>query len=154
MAKQNPGVYLPDFAMTLNNLANLVQADSQRRDEAETLFQEALKNYRQLAKQNTGVYLPDLANTLGSMGLAYFQWGENNKALPLLKEATKILRPFAKNSSGVFAEKQVFFLILLAFVSEQAKEQCTTSREALGLTKNSRWIEILQGIEKKSCQLP
>jgi tetratricopeptide (TPR) repeat protein len=42
LAKENPAVYLPDVAMTLNNLGILVSDDSSRRTEAESLYSEAL----------------------------------------------------------------------------------------------------------------
>jgi len=43
LAADNPSVYLPYVAMTLNNLGILVAADSNRRQAAETLYNEALE---------------------------------------------------------------------------------------------------------------
>jgi len=50
LAKDNPAVFRPYVANTLNNLAVLVMADSQRRIEAEELYIEALDIRRAQAK--------------------------------------------------------------------------------------------------------
>ncbi|ALG69085.1 tetratricopeptide repeat protein [Beggiatoa leptomitoformis] len=49
LADKQPAVYLPYVALTLNNLANLLQSDTNRRAEAEQYYQEALKIRRDLA---------------------------------------------------------------------------------------------------------
>jgi type II secretory pathway pseudopilin PulG len=41
LAADNPAVYLPNVATTLNNLGILVRHDSSRRKEADSLFSEA-----------------------------------------------------------------------------------------------------------------
>jgi len=56
-------------AMTLNNLGNLVSADTSRRIDAEALYSEALTIRRQLAQANPAVYLPNVAGTLNNLGL-------------------------------------------------------------------------------------
>jgi tetratricopeptide (TPR) repeat protein len=117
LAKDNPAVCLPNVAITLNNLGNLVSADTQRRAEAENLFKEALDSYCQLAKDNPTVYLP-YVNTLGAFGLAYLNWQEPQQALIYLQEAATILEPFAKQAPELFAEKHAYTLKLIA----QAKQ--------------------------------
>ncbi len=117
LAKDNPAVYLPDVAATLNNLGLLVAADSQRRKEAETLYTEALISYRQLAKDNPAVYLPYVANTLMVFGRSYLDWNEPAQALPLLQESVRLFAPLAKQAPGVFGEKHDHVLQLI----EQAK---------------------------------
>ena len=51
LAKVNPEAYLPDVAMTLNNIANL-QSDLHQYDKAEENYTEALRIRRDLAKVN------------------------------------------------------------------------------------------------------
>jgi len=114
LAKDNPAVYLPDVAMTLNNLGNLVSDDTQRRAEAETLYKEALDIRRQLAKDNPAVYLPKVANTLIVLGVAYLKWQEPQQALIYLQEAETILAPFAQQVPEVFAEQHAKTLRLIA----------------------------------------
>jgi len=103
LAKANPQVYLPDVAMTLNNLGNLVQADSGRRSEAEKLYQEALKIYRELAKANPQVYLPNVANTLNNLGaLVQADSGRHSEAEKFYQEALGIRRELAKANPQVY----------------------------------------------------
>ena len=113
IAKDNPTVYLPDVAMTLINFGNLVAKDSQRRNEAETYYAEALSSYRQLASNNPAVYLPNVANTLGAFGLAFLNWSEPEKALPLLQESAQLFAPFAQQAPNVFGEKYDYTLQLI-----------------------------------------
>ena len=63
LSKVNPEAYLPDVAMTLNNLACL-QSDLHQYDNAEENYAEALEFYRDLAKVNPEAYLPDVAMTM------------------------------------------------------------------------------------------
>src|SRR5207248_2876950 len=70
LAQANPQAYLPDVAMTLNNLGVLYRA-TQRLSESEQAYQEALTTYRQLAQANPQAYLPDVAMTLNNLGLLY-----------------------------------------------------------------------------------
>jgi len=151
LAKENPQVYLPDVATTLNNLANLVQANNQRRAEAEKLYKEALKIHRQLAKDNPQVYLPDLATTLGAMGLAYLKWDNNKKALPLLKEATDILRPLAKQYPGIFGNKQAYFLLLLAQADSNQKNACNALKKGLEIVQDKGLKQDLEEVKKSVC---
>ncbi len=58
---------LGKLTMLLNNLANLVADDTQRRAEAEEHYNEALTIRRKLAEDNPQVYLPDVAMTLNNL---------------------------------------------------------------------------------------
>ena len=93
---------MPYVAATLNNLGALVSDDSSRRTEAEALYKEALKDYRELAKANPSVYLPDVARTLGGVGRGLLHWGNPEHARVNLKEAADIIRPFAERDPGLF----------------------------------------------------
>lgn len=96
LAADNPAVYLPYMANTLNNLGNLVSDDSSRRQEAETLFQEALGVCRKLAADNPAVYLPKVATTLNNLGLLVQADSSRRKeAEALSQEALDINRKLA-----------------------------------------------------------
>ena len=69
LAKDNPAVYLPSVAETLNNFGIFASADSSRRKEAESLYTKALVIRRQLAEDNPAVYLPDVAQTLNNLAI-------------------------------------------------------------------------------------
>ena len=59
-------MYLPDLAMTLNNLG-LLQRDKNEFPAAEARYQEALAIQRRLAEANPQAYLPNLANMLNNL---------------------------------------------------------------------------------------
>jgi tetratricopeptide (TPR) repeat protein len=69
-AKSDPAAYLPDVAMTLNNLGILYRA-TQRLAEADKAYQEALQIRRELARQNPAAYLPGVAGTLNNLADFY-----------------------------------------------------------------------------------
>ena len=103
LAKDNPTVYLPDMAQTLNNLGALVSDDSQRRNEAETLYTEALTIRRQLAKDNPTVYLPDVAATLNNLGnLVKADSQRREEAENLYNEALSSYRHLVKDNPTVY----------------------------------------------------
>ena len=103
LANDNPTVYLPDVAGTLNNLGNLVAKDGQRREEAETLYREALSIRRQLANDNPTVYLPDVAMTLNNFGnLVAKDSQRRNEAETLYREALSIRRQLANDNPRVY----------------------------------------------------
>jgi tetratricopeptide (TPR) repeat protein len=103
LAKDNAAVYVPDVAMTLNNLGLLVAADSGRRGDAEKLYQEALSIRRELAKDNAAVYVPDVAGTLNNLAnLVKADSGRRGEAEKLYQEALSIRRELAKNNAVVY----------------------------------------------------
>jgi tetratricopeptide (TPR) repeat protein len=101
LAKQNPDVYLPDVAMTLHNLAILLNLQS-RMDEASRAAEEALKIRRDLVRQNPDTYLPDLAATLTTVGSLNVQRNRQAEARPVLQEALKIYEDLAKQNPQTF----------------------------------------------------
>ena len=68
LAETNPAAYLPDIALTLNNLGILYK-NTQRLQESEQVYQEALRTYRQLAETNPAAYLPAVGMILTNLDL-------------------------------------------------------------------------------------
>ncbi|MDK2373260.1 MAG: tetratricopeptide repeat protein, partial [Candidatus Korarchaeota archaeon] len=83
------GRFLPDLAMTLNNLGAAL-ADKGRLDEAIERYGEALEIRRELAARD-GRFLPDLAGTLNNLGNALARKGRLDEAIERYGEALEIL---------------------------------------------------------------
>ena len=101
LAKTNPQNYLPDLAMTLNNLGAL-QRDKNEFDKAEKSFLEALEAYQKLAEVNPQSYLPNVAMTLNNLGNLQRNKNELNKAEKSYLEALEIRQQLAKTSPSAF----------------------------------------------------
>jgi len=86
--------FLPDLAMTLNNLGNAL-SDKGRLDEAIERYEEALKHYRRLAEVDER-FLPDLAMTLNNLGNALSDKGRLDEAIERYEEALRIRRRLAE----------------------------------------------------------
>ena len=99
LAQKDPDVYLPDVAMTLNNLGVLHRAEN-RMAEARKVYDEALDLYRDLAKKNPDVYLPDVAMTLNNLGVLHRAENRMVEARKAFEEALSIYRPFVIKSPG------------------------------------------------------
>lgn len=94
LAKENPGIFLPNVAMTLNNLA-ILQADQNDFSGAEQNYQEALQIYRDLAKENPRTFLPNVAATLLNLSIFYLQaHPDRERSLSLATEVLEIAQQF------------------------------------------------------------
>ena len=136
LAKDNPAVYQPYVAGTLNNLGLLVAADNQRRTQAETLYTEALTIRRQLAKDNPAVYQPDVATTLNNLGnLVAADSQRRTQAETLYTEALTRYRELAKDNPAVYQPYVAMTLnnlgILVAADSQRHKQAEALYNEAL-----------------------
>ena len=67
LAAQQPDAFLPDLAMSLNNLGAMLSALG-RQEEALAAAQEAVNIRRRLAAQQPDAFLPDLAASLTNLG--------------------------------------------------------------------------------------
>ena len=101
LADSNPDAYLPDLAMTLNNIANL-QVDLGRYGEAEKNHKEALEIRRRLADSNPDAYLPDLAVTLNNIAVLQVRLGRYGEAEKNHKEALEIRRRLADSNPDAY----------------------------------------------------
>ncbi|MBT9100086.1 tetratricopeptide repeat protein [Methylovulum psychrotolerans] len=131
LAATNPAVSLPDVAMTLNNLAALVSADTSRRKEAEGLYQEALGMRRQLAAANPAVYLPYVATTLNNLAaLVSADTRRRKEAEGLYQEALGNYRQLAAANPAVYLPDVAMTLNNLAVL---VKADTRRRKEAEGL---------------------
>jgi tetratricopeptide (TPR) repeat protein len=114
LAQARPDAFLPDLAMSLNNLA-IMLSDLGRREEALAQAEEAVRLYRQLAQARPDAFLPDLARSLAVAGNILLEGAGSNaneedhsgtgraeearavrarEAMERLTEAIRILTPF------------------------------------------------------------
>jgi tetratricopeptide (TPR) repeat protein len=100
-AKESPKVYLPDVAMTLNNLA-VLHSHKNEFGQAQVNYIEALQIYRVLAKENPETYLPYLAEPLNNLANLQKVNNEFDKALGNYEEALQIRRTLSKENPGVY----------------------------------------------------
>lgn len=101
LAENNPDAFLPDVAMTLNNLANL-HSDTHNYPQAEQEYAEALEIRRQLANGNPDAFLPHVADTLNNLGSLLFYTNKYPLSEQRYSEALKIRRQLAETDPETF----------------------------------------------------
>jgi tetratricopeptide (TPR) repeat protein len=101
LAAQHPDAFLPDLAMSLNNLGNRL-SEMGRRAEALQATQEAVDLYRRLAAQHPDAFLPDLARSLGAYGLVLRGLGRSAEAAAAFAEGLRAILPFARALPAAF----------------------------------------------------
>ena len=90
LAKDHPDAFLPDLAMSLNNLGKML-SDLGRREPALDATQEAVDTYRALAKDRPDAFLPDLATSLNNLGNRLGDLGRREQALDAEELGKRIL---------------------------------------------------------------
>ena len=101
LAKQNPEVYKPYVALTLNN-SGILLYDTNDLKQAQTYFEEALEIYRELAKQNPEAYKPHMATTLNNLGSLLHVTNDLKQAQAYFEEALEIYRELAKQNPEAY----------------------------------------------------
>ena len=101
LAQQRPDAFLPNLAMSLNNLANMLSALG-RRDEALAMAEEAVRIRRRLAQQRPEAFLPDLAGSLNNLANMLSALGRREEALPQAEESVRIYRQLAQQRPDAF----------------------------------------------------
>jgi hypothetical protein len=101
LAEANPDAYLPDLAMSLNNLANQL-AEIGQRQAALAPAQEAAELYRALAEANPDAYLPDLAGSLNNLAVRLAAIGQRQAALAPAQEAVTLRRALAEANPDAY----------------------------------------------------
>jgi hypothetical protein len=92
--KKNPATFLPEYALTLNNLGRLYRVMRQTAD-AGIAYAGALAAYRDLARRSPEVNLPYVASTLSNVGDLRVLEHRRADARTALEEARAILQRFA-----------------------------------------------------------
>ena len=95
LADVSPEAYLPDVAMTLNNLG-ILHKNTGKHGDAEKEYGEALEIRRKLAESSPEAYLPDVAKTLNNLGNLHSDTGKHGKAEKEYGEALEIRRKLAE----------------------------------------------------------
>ena len=101
LAESNPDAYMPDVAMSLNNLANLHRALG-RYVEAEKNYVEALQIYRQLAESNPDAYMPRVATSLNNLAILQSELGRYVEAEENYVESLRICRQLAESNPDAY----------------------------------------------------
>lgn len=97
LARENPQTYLPDVAMTLNNLANL-HADKNEFPQVSGNYEEALHIYRALARENPQAYLPFVATIAINLSIFYLQsFPDKENSIALAIESLEIAKQFTEH---------------------------------------------------------
>jgi tetratricopeptide (TPR) repeat protein len=155
LAGENAQAYLPDVAMTLNNLAILYSA-TQRLGEAEAAYDEALRIRRELAGENAQAYLPDVAMTLNNLAFLYCKMQRTDDGLRVCEEAQAVLEPFWRASveaHGNLLAKIVWTRILLLEQRGAADiELCSLARQGLAITYEAGTKTLFQEFIGKYCR--
>ena len=135
LAEQNKPSWLPNLALTLNNLA-VLQWNQNDYDSAEKGYREALAIRRDLASGNSQKYLPDVAATMNN--LANLQWSRNDydSAEKGYREALAIRRDLASSHPQTYLPDVATTLNNLAVLQWSRNDYDSAEkgyREALGV---------------------
>jgi tetratricopeptide (TPR) repeat protein len=136
LAQANPEAYLPDVAMTLNNLAILYRA-TQRMKEAEEAYQEALALRRDLAQANPEAYLPNVAMTLNNLAILYSDTQRMKEAEGAYQEALSTYRDLAQANPEAYLPDVAMTLNNLAVLysatqrMKEAEDRCCEAERCL-----------------------
>jgi tetratricopeptide (TPR) repeat protein/CHAT domain-containing protein len=101
LAQQQPQVYEPYLAMTLNNLGTALWG-LRRLKAAVEAYQQALAIRRRLAQQQPQLYEPDLATTLNNLGIALRGLRRLEAAVEAYQQALAIYRQLAQQQPQVY----------------------------------------------------
>ncbi|MCY7340624.1 MAG: trypsin-like peptidase domain-containing protein [Pseudonocardia sp.] len=93
--------YLPDLAMSVNNLA-IRLGEAGRRVEGLAAAQEAVDLRRELVELNRDAYLPDLAGSVNNLAADLGEAGRREQALTLATEASEYYHELARTDPEVF----------------------------------------------------
>jgi tetratricopeptide (TPR) repeat protein len=92
LAEARPDAFIPDLAMSLNNLANRLSALG-RREDALTAAEEAVEHYRALAEARPDAFGAEFARCLWVFGDLQGGAGKPDLAVGTLAEAVRHLTP-------------------------------------------------------------
>jgi tetratricopeptide (TPR) repeat protein len=102
LAQKEPETYLPQVAITLNNLG-IFDSDKNQLNEARKDYEEALEIHRELAQKEPKIYLSYIAATLNNLGILNRAENRPEEARKAFEEALKIYDAFAKQDPDQFS---------------------------------------------------
>jgi tetratricopeptide (TPR) repeat protein len=106
LASANPEVFQPDLAMSLSNLAYVLD-DLGRREEALSAAQEAVSLYRDLAAARPEAFRPNLAGSLCNLSVILGETKQKDQAVESCREAVELIIPFVLAIPAAFGERMV-----------------------------------------------
>ena len=106
LAESNPQAYLPNLATHLNNLAlyyfKYDNYGTNRLEESEKMFLEAVEIRRKLGENNPQAYLPDFAKSLDDLAFFYYAIDRFEDSEKIYKEAFGTWFKVVENNSQVY----------------------------------------------------
>ena len=121
LSKQNPEAYLPDVAMSLTNLGNLL-LNTNELEQARACYEESLALHRELSEQNPEAYLPDVAGSLNNLGTLLQGTNELQRACDCYEEALEIYRELFEQDPGAYKPDVAMTLNNLGYSLEKAHD--------------------------------
>src|SRR5262249_51228792 len=103
LAETRPDAFLPDLAMSLNNLGEDL-SNLGRREEALAASQEAVAIKRRLAETRPNAFLPNLATILAAHGSALERAERHADAAGDCHEGLAIIAPFVERYAQAFGD--------------------------------------------------
>lgn len=101
LVEQNPEVYMPYMAKTLNNLGVLLK-NTNELQQARAYYGEALKICRGLSRQNPKAYMPEVAACLNNLGILLQETNELPQARVYHEKALKIRRELSRQNPEAY----------------------------------------------------
>ncbi|MCU0427138.1 MAG: tetratricopeptide repeat protein [Candidatus Kapabacteria bacterium] len=148
LAQSNQNAFLPQIAMTLNNLGMLYK-DTHQFIKAEQAYTEALSIKQTLSQTNSETYLPFISNTLNNLGNLYIDIHQFDKAEKVLYEALSISRTLAETSFEAYINNVAAALTNLGILfitiyqlnkAEQVLTEALSIRRELAQTHPDRYL--------------
>jgi tetratricopeptide (TPR) repeat protein len=118
--------------MTLHNIGVLYR-DTERTQEAEDAYREAISIRRSLAEAHPEANSPELAQTLNNLAFLYSEAKRPEEASKLSKEASDILHPLWLKHPAVHGDQMARILFLRSTLSRPSDpvEALALARQAL-----------------------
>ena len=149
LAETNPQTYLPDVAMTLNNLAVLQKAKNEF-PAAQAAYEEALGIYRRLAETNPQTYLPYVATTLNNLAVLQKAKNEFPAAQAAYEEALGIRRRLAETNPQTYLPDVAMTEINLSifYLQSLSDRERSLAHASEALVAALPFVEVLPAAEK------
>lgn len=123
---KNDKAYLPNVAMTLNNLGNL-QWGMNNLEPASASYNKALEIYRSLAETTSKTYTPYVATTLNNLGVLQNEMTDQVSASESLNEALEIRRVLAVDNPQTYLADVAMTLNNLGVLQIDMTDQVSAS---------------------------